>query len=454
MHDERLKEFLKPLVLSDSQLQEAYKRFCNEIRKGLSAREHEQADTKCYVTYVQDLPTGNEVGKYLALDLGGTNFRVLLVTLKGHHEAVVESEIYAVPKDIMLGPGEELFDHIAQCLATFVEGHKVASEHLPLGFTFSFPCVQLGLTKALLVRWTKGFQCSGVEQEDVGRLLKEAIARRGDLEIHVMAILNDTTGTLMSCAHRNPECHIGVIIGTGCNACYVEKVDQVELLEPEYKVNNRYVLINTEWGAFGDGGLLDFIRTDYDKEIDKKSLNAGTQIFEKMISGMYLGELVRLILLEALKRNLIFVLSQNKSAFITKLSGECECFETSMISEIEADVFPEFKKTREIIKQLFGIEKASVEDCQKLRYICECVSQRAASLVGVGLSGLINKIEEPKVVVGVDGSVYRFHPKFDAYMRATMKKLVKDNVEFDLMLSEDGSGRGAALVAAVASRGN
>lgn len=169
---------------------------------------------------------------------------------------------------------------------------------------------------------------------------------------------------------------------------------------------------------------------------------------------MYLGELVRLILLEALKRNLIFVLSQNKSAFITKLSGECECFETSMISQIEADVFPEFKKTREIIKQLFGIEKASVEDCQKLRYICECVSQRAASLVGVGLSGLINKIEEPKVVVGVDGSVYRFHPKFDAYMRATMKKLVKDNVEFDLMLSEDGSGRGAALVAAVASRGN
>lgn len=285
MHDERLKEFLKPLILSDSQLQEAYKRFCNEIRKGLSASEHEQADTKCYVTYVQDLPTGNEVGKYLALDLGGTNFRVLLVTLKGHHEAVVESEIYAVPKDIMLGPGEELFDHIAQCLATFVEGHKVASEHLPLGFTFSFPCVQLGLTKALLVRWTKGFQCSGVEQEDVGRLLKEAIARRGDLEIHVMAILNDTTGTLMSCAHRNPECHIGVIIGTGCNACYVEKVDQVELLEPEYKVNNRYVLINTEWGAFGDGGLLDFIRTDYDKEIDKKSLNAGTQIFEKMISG-------------------------------------------------------------------------------------------------------------------------------------------------------------------------
>lgn len=167
---------------------------------------------------------------------------------------------------------------------------------------------------------------------------------------------------------------------------------------------------------------------------------------------MYLGELVRLILIKALENNLIFVLSQNKAEFLTKLTNENGCIETSMISDIEADKFPDCKKTRGIIKQLFGIEKASVEDCQKLRYICECVSQRAANLVAVGISGLINKINQAKVVVGVDGSVYRFHPKFDSYMRATMNKLVGANIKYDMMLSEDGSGRGAALVAAVASR--
>jgi hexokinase len=32
---------------------------------------------------------------------------------------------------------------------------------LPLGFTFSFPCEQEGLAKANLVKWTKGFHCSG-----------------------------------------------------------------------------------------------------------------------------------------------------------------------------------------------------------------------------------------------------------------------------------------------------
>lgn len=57
--------------------------------------------------------------------------------------------------------------------------HEVYNERLPLGFTFSFPLRQLGLTKGLLVRWTKGFNCEGVVNEDVVQLLKDAIARRG-----------------------------------------------------------------------------------------------------------------------------------------------------------------------------------------------------------------------------------------------------------------------------------
>lgn len=57
--------------------------------------------------------------------------------------------------------------------------HNVYAERLPLGFTFSFPLQQLGLTKGLLVKWTKGFNCSDVVGEDVVSLLKDAIARRG-----------------------------------------------------------------------------------------------------------------------------------------------------------------------------------------------------------------------------------------------------------------------------------
>ena len=64
-------------------------------------------------------------------------------------------------------------------MANFTKEHKITDITLPLGFTFSFPCSQEGLTKASLVTWTKGFKCSGVEGEDVVKLLREAIARRG-----------------------------------------------------------------------------------------------------------------------------------------------------------------------------------------------------------------------------------------------------------------------------------
>ena len=33
-----------------------------------------------------------------------------------------------------------------------------------------------------------------------------------------------------------------------------------------------------EWGAFGDNGCLNFLRTEYDAEVDKTSLNPGKQM--------------------------------------------------------------------------------------------------------------------------------------------------------------------------------
>lgn len=118
-----------------------------------------------------------EKGHFLALDLGGTNFRVLLITLD-HQNFDMKSKIYAIPQSLMLGTGTQLFDHIAQCLALFVKDLNLHNERLPLGFTFSFPLSQQGLTKGNLVRWTKGFNCSGVVGEDVVALLEKAIAKR------------------------------------------------------------------------------------------------------------------------------------------------------------------------------------------------------------------------------------------------------------------------------------
>lgn len=51
-----------------------------------------------------------EHGKYLALDLGGTNFRALLVDFKkgSHPNSRLHHKIYTVPQEIMQGSGEEV----------------------------------------------------------------------------------------------------------------------------------------------------------------------------------------------------------------------------------------------------------------------------------------------------------------------------------------------------------
>ena len=53
--------------------------------------------------------------------------------------------------------------------------------------------------------------------------------------------------------------------------------------------------------------------------------------------------------------------------------------------------------------------------------------------------------------IGVDGSLFKKHPKFKGYMQATLKELLPES-NITLMLSEDGSGKGAAVVAAIAHK--
>lgn len=88
------------------------------------------------------------------------------------------NKIFAIPLEIMQGTGEEvsgrpgagclthprlpcilheclslslqLFDHIVQCIADFLDYMGLKGAQLPLGFTFSFPCRQTCIDK---VRW-------------------------------------------------------------------------------------------------------------------------------------------------------------------------------------------------------------------------------------------------------------------------------------------------------------
>jgi hexokinase len=317
---------------------------------------------------------------------------------------------------------------------------------LPLGFTFSFPCRQEGLTRARLVQWTKGFACKGVEGQDVVELLRASIRKRQDIEIDVMAVVNDTTGTLMSCAHKNSECRVGVIVGTGTNACYMEEADNAELFEEdEFAHAPRQVIVNTEWGAFGDNGVLDFVRTDWDDEVNTYSLNKGRQLFEKMISGMYMGEMVRSIVADLTRKGLLLEGKGSEKLFTP------HCFQSAYVSWIESDAKGELAQTRKAMAEM-DLSHADDDDMFSIQMICERISTRAAHLVSAAVATILNKMRRERTVVGVDGSVYRYHPHFHDLMAKKIAELTRPEYRFELMLSEDGSGRGAALVAAVAVR--
>lgn len=414
-----------------------------ELEYGLKKKTHSLATVKMLPTYVYGMPDGTEKGKFLALDLGGTNFRVLLVKIR-RRSVRMYNKIFAIPLEIMQGTGEELFDHIVQCIADFLDYMGLKGAQLPLGFTFSFPCRQTCIDKGTLVGWTKGFKATDCEGEDVVDMLREAIKRRNEFDLDIVAIVNDTVGTMMTCGYEDPRCEIGLIAGTGSNVCYMEEMRNIELVDGD----EGRMCVNTEWGGFGDNGCIDDIRTQYDKEVDEGSLNAGKQRYEKMTSGMYLGEIVRRILIDLTRQGLLF------RGQISERLRTRGIFETKFLSQIESDRLA-LLQVRRILQQL-GLD-STCEDSIVVKEVCGAVSRRAAQMCGAGMAAIVEKRREDqglqhfKVTVGVDGTLYKLHPHFSRILQETVKELAPQ-CDVTFMLSEDGSGKGAALITAVAKR--
>lgn len=200
------------------------------------------------------------------------------------------------------------------------------------------------------------------------------------------------------------------------------------------------MIINLEWGAFGDNDELEDFLTKYDKVVDENSENAKQQIFEKMIAGMYLGELLRLLLLDLIKEGLIF------DGKIPNMLNTYQSLTTEVISIIESDPPGTFTTTRQCLREI-GVENPSDIDCFNVRYATECISRRSAHLIAAGLAVMLNKMNEKDTVIGVDGSVYRYHPFFHQLLVDKIKELVNPGIHFEIVLSEDGSGKGAAVLA-------
>ncbi|KAF8403723.1 hypothetical protein HHK36_011827 [Tetracentron sinense] len=155
-----LRELEEECETSIGRLRQVVDAMAVEMHAGLASEGGSKL--KMLLTFIDNLPNGNEKGTYYALDLEGTNFRVLRVQLGGKRSAILGHDVeqQQIPQHLMTSTSEDLFDFIASSLKQFA-GREGNSSDLPikrreLGFTFSFPMKQTSVSSGILIKWTKG----------------------------------------------------------------------------------------------------------------------------------------------------------------------------------------------------------------------------------------------------------------------------------------------------------
>ncbi|KAK3671483.1 glucokinase [Recurvomyces mirabilis] len=498
---------------SAQDVQRGVKEFIRQMDEGLGKQGATMSQIPTYVTAV---PNGTEKGLYMAVDLGGTNFRVCSIQLHGNSTFSLTQSKVKIPQELMVAKtSKELFSFLAKQIETFLKTHHNehyvnhverrrrgsyigASFHdeevFHLGFTFSFPVQQSGINKGTLIRWTKGFDIKDTIGKDVCALLQKEIDLL-HLPVKVAALVNDTVGTLMARSYTSPGktgTLLGAIFGTGTNGAYVEKLDRVTKLKKggskaagDVDDSTGEMIINTEWGSF-DNQLSVLPSTSYDKSLDAESNNPGIQMFEKRVSGMFLGEILRRAIVDLIKDPSVPLFSdehsnQNDIHSTTNIHDQSALWnqwglDTSFLSIASGDTSAGLKVTRQTLDNDYGVSAASAEDAEAVRLIASAIGKRAARLSAVAIAAVIlstGKLSHPTdiattndaklevnedeiVDVGVDGSLVEFYPNFEEFIREALRDVPEIGVRGErrvrIGIAKDGSGVGAALIALVADR--
>jgi hexokinase len=455
----------------------------------------------------------------MAVDLGGTNFRVCSIELHGNTTFSLTQSKVAIPRELMVAKtSKELFSFLAKQIEAFLklhhedhyastlrrrdgkEGELQDEEIFNLGFTFSFPVHQIGINKGMLMRWTKGFDIEDAVGKDVCALLQQEIDEL-HLPVKVAALVNDTVGTLMARSYTSPGktgTLLGAIFGTGTNGAYVEKLDKVTKLTGDknggvYDKSTGEMIVNTEWGSF-DNSLRTLPNSPYDVQLDKDSVNPGIQMFEKRVSGMFLGELLRLALLKLIKDPAVPLFTDDNSSSndvhsTTQIHDSSPIWkqwglDTSFLSVCAGDNSPGFRMLRQTLDKDYDISAVSAEDAEAVREIAGAIGRRAARLAAVAIGGIIintgrlhkssgsatteqksgieptrgdvDASEGDEIDIGVDGSLVEFYPNFEEYIREALRAIpeigAKGEKRVRIGIAKDGSGVGAALIALVAGK--
>lgn len=195
--------------------------------------------------------------------------------------------------------------------------------------------------------------------------------------------------------------------------------------------------------------------TEFDEEMDAESINPGEQIFEKTISGMYLGEIVRRVLLRMAEAGSLFgssIPEKLQTPFSLRTPHIC-----SMHQERSSDL----AAVGSVLYNEAGVD-SDTEAREIVLEVCDTIVKRGGRLAGAGIVGILEKMEEDtkgrifgkRTVVAMDGGLYENYPEYRKYLQDAVMELLGPELSQKIVMehSKDGSGIGAALLAAANSK--
>lgn len=431
-------------ALSRDMLLGIIEKFKSEMDKGLAGGP---SSLQVLPTFVGE-PTGEEKGRYLVMDLGGTHFRIMMVELHGDRTlSVTIKKRYTLSRKHTTGTGVDFFNALAEFTYDFLQQHKLLEKSFSVGFTFSFPMALQAINKALLVRWTKGFTASGVEGNDVVKQLNEAFQRKKLHSIKIMCICNDGTALQTARAYLDGHCSAALIVGTGTVIMYTEKVGNIKGIARQFSSDK--MIINTESGNFPYLPVNAF-----DRKLDSASSNPGYQIQEKMVSGKYLGQLAYHAVNDA-QQSGTFNAGENASRF--RFDTLNKSLTTENMAAIEAT---NACRWIDLLKLSWQLKTPSIifdnANIASLQCVCSMISTRASRLTSAVLMAVLEHMDpllNGSHIVATEGSVIEKYPGFLSGIMSTIAEIYGQKTpDIKLKATPGGSAIGSAVVAAMAEK--
>ena len=120
------------------------------------------------------------------------------------------------------------------------------------------------------------------------------------------------------------------------------------------------------------------------------------------------------------------------------------------------DPFENLSETLGLFQDKLNISP-NLPELELIRRTCELIGTRAARLSACGVAAISRKKGYETCHVGADGSVFNKYPHFKARGAAALREILdwpdktdpKEEDPIEILAAEDGSGVGAALIAAL-----